>query len=113
VVAQRLSSATPEPEARMEAVGYPGLAGAPGSMPLRNSCLVIGLRAVVCRICREMAGHDGLSLCLIYVCRLSGSGCSQAGTCPGNPHGKASLALMKDSGFSIFWAERRTARRDV
>jgi hypothetical protein len=57
----------------MEAVGYPGLAGAPGSMPLLSSCLVLSLSAAECRTCREMAGHDGLCLCLIYGCRLSGA----------------------------------------
>jgi hypothetical protein len=60
VSAERLSSATPDSVASMEAVGYPGLAGAPGSMPLLVSCLVLNLLAVVSGMCRENAGHDGL-----------------------------------------------------
>jgi hypothetical protein len=58
----------------MESVGYPGLAGAPGSMPLLISCLALSDSAVECRICREMADHDGLCLCLFYGCRLSAAG---------------------------------------
>jgi hypothetical protein len=42
-------------------------------MPLLNSCLVIGLSAVVHKICCEMAGHGGLGLWLIYACCLSGT----------------------------------------
>jgi hypothetical protein len=96
---ERLSSATPDPEARMEAVGYPGLAGAPGSMPLLNSCLVISLSAGVSGICPEMGGHDGLCLCLNYICRPSASGRPLAGTSPGNPHGKATIG--SDQYFRI------------
>jgi hypothetical protein len=44
-----------------------------GSMPLLNSCLVIGLSAVVDKICREMAGHGGLGLWVVYACCLFGA----------------------------------------
>jgi hypothetical protein len=71
---ERRSSATPERRLSMEAVGYPGLAGAPGSMPLLISLLVFSESDLECRIYREMADHDGLRLCLFYGCRLYGAG---------------------------------------
>jgi hypothetical protein len=43
-------------------------------MPLLNSCLVLCLSAVVHEICREMAGHGGLGLWVMYACGLSGAG---------------------------------------
>jgi hypothetical protein len=73
-IAQRLSSATPAPELSMEAVGYPGLAGAPGSMPLLNSCLVLSRGTAECKAGREVADHEGPCRWLIYGCRVSGSG---------------------------------------
>jgi hypothetical protein len=76
-------------------------------MPFLSSCLVIGLSAVVHKICPEMVGHGGLRLWLIYVsvaCLVLDDPWLERPK--GTPTARRSMALINVSGFSGFWAQR-------